>query len=206
MSARDARASTRAATAADLEGVVRTLVEAFENDPVWSWAFPDPVTRAEQHAAVFRMTVAHAIAHDAVWVTDDYGAVITAFGPGINEMSDRDAAAFPELLREFLGDHAHAVTGLFDRFDEARPLHDPHLYVSMLGTRTAARGRGIGMQLLDYVVQQADAAGIGVYLESSNGANDRRYETAGFAAHGTVAVAPGRPDVTTMWRDAPTAT
>ncbi|GAA1212380.1 hypothetical protein GCM10009655_09510 [Rhodoglobus aureus] len=193
--------SARLATPTDLPGVVGTLVEAFDQDPVWSWAFPDPEARAAQHAAIFRMTVTHAIANDAVWLTSGYGAVVTAFGPDVNEMSDADAERFPTVLGDLLGDHAETVNGLFERFDHARPLEIPHLYVSMLGVRAQARGHGIGMALLASVVEQADAQGIGTYLESSNGANDHRYESAGFRVHGSVPVAPGRPAVTTMWRD-----
>jgi GNAT superfamily N-acetyltransferase len=193
--------SARLATPTDLPGVVGTLVEAFDQDPVWSWAFPDPKARAEQHAAIFRMTVTHAIANDAVWLTSGCGAVVTAFGPGVNEMSDADEERFPTVLGDLLGDHSEAVNGLFERFEHARPVDTPHLYVSMLGVRAQARGHGIGMALLARVVEQADAQGIGTYLESSNGANDHRYEAAGFRAYGRVPVARGRPAVTTMWRD-----
>ncbi|WP_341952779.1 GNAT family N-acetyltransferase [Salinibacterium sp. TMP30] len=197
----DAARSTRLATPADLPDVVGTLVEAFDEDPVWSWAFPDPEARAAQHAVIFRMTVAHAIANDAVWLTAGFGAVVTAFGPGINEMSDADAERFPSILGDLLGDHADAVNGLFERFEHARPVDTPHLYVSMLGTRNRARGHGIGMALLAHLVEEADAQGIGTYLESSNGANDHRYESAGFRVHASIPVAPGRPAVNTMWRD-----
>jgi GNAT superfamily N-acetyltransferase len=192
--------ATRLGTASDLEGVVRTLVEAFHQDPVWSWAFPDPEARAAQHALVFEMTVAHAIANDAVWLTSGCGAVVTAFPPGVDEMSDADTARFPGVLTGLLGAHADAVIQLFDRFEHARPRETPHLYVSMLGVRDESRGQGIGMALLAEVVRHADEQGIGVYLESSNGANDRRYEAAGFQPHGSIPVAPGRPPVTTMWR------
>lgn len=197
----NAGVSMRLAALEDLPGVVGTLVEAFDKDPVWAWAFPDPQLRAAQHATVFRMTVAHAIANDAAWLTAGCGAVVTAFGPGVNEMSDSDAELFPTVLRGFLGDHADAVNDLFERFEHARPVDTPHLYISMLGVQDQARGHGIGMSLLARVLAQADAQGIGTYLESSNSVNDRRYEAAGFRMHGSVPVAPGLPAVNTLWRD-----
>ena len=58
------------------------------------------------------------------------------------------------------------------------------------------------MALLDDVLMRADAAGLGVYLESSNNANDRRYERLGFELRESIPVAEGRPPVSTMWRDA----
>jgi GNAT superfamily N-acetyltransferase len=192
----------RLATPADLDEVVQTLVEAFANDPVWSWGFPDAEARAAQHAVIFRMMVGHAITTDSVWVTPGFDAIITAFAPGVNELSDEEAARLPDVFHELLGDHASGIMELFDRFDEARPTETPHLYISMLGVRDRARGQGIGMALLDEVMKQADAAGIGVYLESSNHANDRRYARLGFEPHGSIPVAAGREPVTTMWRDA----
>ena len=192
----------RLATPADLDEVVQTLVEAFHDDPVWSWGFPDAQARAAQHAVIFRMMVGHAITTGSVWVTPGCDAIVTAFAPGVNELSDEETARLPSVFDELLGEHASGIMGLFDRFDEARPTDTPHLYISMLGVRNRARGRGLGMALLADVMKQADAAGIGVYLESSNHDNDRRYARLGFREHGRIPVAEGRAPVTTMWRDA----
>jgi GNAT superfamily N-acetyltransferase len=196
----DAGPSIRLATSADIAGVVHTLVEAFDQDPVWSWAFPDGAAREAQHALVFHKIVSHAVANGAAWLTCDYGAAVTAFGPGVNEMSDADARNFPSTLRDLLGDRADPVVALFERFEHARPVHTPHVYVSLLGVRDRARGHGIGMNLLGHILKRADSQGIGVYLESSNGANDIRYAAAGFSIQGSVQVAPGRPAINTMWR------
>ena len=92
----------------------------------------------------------------------------------MNEMSDADAKHFPSILDGLLGDHAEAVNGLFERFGHARPVNIPHLYVSMLGVRDQARGHGIGMALLAHVVEQADAQGIGAYLDSGPYTPSRR--------------------------------
>ena len=191
----------RLATADDLSEVVQTLVEAFANDPVWSWGFPDAEARAAQHTVIFGMMVGHAIATDSVWVTPGFDAIVTAFAPGVNELSDEEAARLPSVFEELLGDHASGIMGLFDRFDEARPTDTPHVYISLLGVRNRARGQGLGMALLDDVLKRADAAGLGVYLESSNNANDRRYERLGFELRESIPVAEGRPNVSTMWRD-----
>ena len=192
----------RLATADDLSEVVQTLVEAFANDPVWSWGFPDAEARAAQHTVIFGMMVGHAIATDSVWVTPGFDAIVTAFAPGVNELSEEEAARLPSVFEELLGEHASEIMGLFDRFDEARPTETPHVYISLLGVRNRARGQGLGMALLDDVLKRADAAGLGVYLESSNNANDRRYERLGFELVGSIPVAEGRPPVSTMWRDA----
>ncbi|HKH22130.1 MAG TPA: hypothetical protein VKA88_00790 [Solirubrobacterales bacterium] len=40
------------ASESDLDAAVATIVVAFDQDPLWSWMFPDPQQRAEQHARV----------------------------------------------------------------------------------------------------------------------------------------------------------
>ena len=37
------------ASESDLDAAVATIVAAFDQDPLWSWMFPDPQLRAEQH-------------------------------------------------------------------------------------------------------------------------------------------------------------
>jgi hypothetical protein len=48
MAAEDLR-HPRMASAQDRGDVIAILVSAFYDDPTWSWAFPDPSLRAEQH-------------------------------------------------------------------------------------------------------------------------------------------------------------
>jgi ribosomal protein S18 acetylase RimI-like enzyme len=93
---------------------------------------------------------------------------------------------------------------LFARFDAAHPDAPPHYYLSLLGTHPEHRGHGVGMSLLSESLDRIDAEHAPAYLESSNPANNHRYERCGFGAVGEF-FPPGResgPPVTTMWRDA----
>jgi hypothetical protein len=47
-----------------------------------------------------------------------------------------------------------------------------------------------------------DRRGLPAYLESSNPANNRRYESVGFAQVGEFTTPDGARTVATMWRDA----
>lgn len=58
------------------------------------------------------------------------------------------------------------------------------------------------MRLLPHDVAQIDRERMSAYLESSNPANDERYERLGFARIGEFATPDGGHTVTTMWRDA----
>ena len=59
-SSRVARMAT-VASQADRDAVVETIVHAFDADPLWSWMFPDPARRAEQHATIFGLYVESAL-------------------------------------------------------------------------------------------------------------------------------------------------
>lgn len=68
-------------------------------------------------------------------------------------------------------------------FEHLQPLHplEPHWYLSTLGVRPEARGRGLGRELLRAFLARADAEGRPSYLETDRAANLSLYEPAGFA-------------------------
>jgi len=57
------------------------------------------------------------------------------------------------------------------------------------------------MGLLADNLKRLDAIGAAAFLESSNPANDQRYERLGFKPCGSFELAGDGPDVTQMWRD-----
>ena len=83
---------------------------------------------------------------------------------------------------------------------ERIPPTSPTITLSILGTHPDHRGHGIGMALVADTLERIDQEHAAAYLESSNPANDARYESVGFVRIGEFA-APGGPSVATMWRD-----
>jgi predicted GNAT family acetyltransferase len=57
------------------------------------------------------------------------------------------------------------------------------------------------MGLLAECLRRIDAEGAHAFLESSNPANDRRYEGVGFVPCGEFELGEDGPTVTQMWRD-----
>jgi hypothetical protein len=57
------------------------------------------------------------------------------------------------------------------------------------------------MGLLAENLSRIDEYGMPAYLESSNRANDHRYEQLGFVQVGEFALPGGKPTVACMWRD-----
>ena len=90
---------------------------------------------------------------------------------------------------------------LLERFEESHPRDEPHYYLSLLGTHPARRGHGVGMRLLAENLAQIDGEGMPAYLESSNPANEERYERVGFERVGSFSTPDGSHTVATMWRN-----
>ena len=192
----------RRAARADIPAMVETLTEAFHHDPVWSWAFPDPERRPGQLRQWWNLFVASAARYDWTWLADDAAAVAVWIPPGGIELTDAEESTVELLLRSMVGSSTSAVLEGLRRFDVEHPHEEPHYYLSLLGTRTDRRGEGLGMALLGECLAAIDAEHMPAYLESSNPANNRRYEAAGFAQLGAFAMPGDGPVLTRMWRQA----
>jgi GNAT superfamily N-acetyltransferase len=193
----------RQVSEADADRVVELFTLAFYDDPTWSWAFPDPTRRMDHHRVLWGLFMHSAVPYGCVWLTDDGGAAALWIPPGEPELSDEDEARVEPLLRELVGLHADDVLTLLDTFEANHPRHAPHYYLSLLGTHPDHRGQGKGMGLLAANLAQIDVTGMPAYLESSNRANDHRYERLGFVQVGEFAAPAGGPTVAGMWRDPP---
>jgi GNAT superfamily N-acetyltransferase len=194
-----AKLGARVATAEDIDGLTATITGAFANDPVWSWAFPDQ----RGLAAWWRLLIGSALRHRWVWTIDDYAAVAMWIPPGCVELTEAEGAQVKPMLQELVGPRAGEVLDLVERFDATHPARPPHYYLSLLGTHPDHRGRGKGIRLLAENLREIDRLGMPAYLESSNRANDARYERLGFALVGEFSAPDGGPTLGCMWREPP---
>lgn len=191
----------RTVTEAEAEQVTELFTLAFYDDPTWGWAFPTPDKRIDHQRVWWGLYMHSALPHRWVWMTDDGEAAALWIPPGKAELSDEDEARVEPMLRELIGSHTDDVLTLLERFEANHPRHAPHYYLSLLGTHPDHRGRGKGMELLAANLAQIDELGCPAYLESSNSANDHRYERLGFVQVGEFAAPSGGPTVACMWRD-----
>lgn len=188
----------RIANAGDIDGVTATLTGAFEADPLWGWAFPG---NREALAALWRLLIASALRYPWVWVADDYAAASVWIPPGGIELTEQEESSLEPMLNEHLGGRAGEVLDLFARLDANHPTEPPHYYLSLLGTHPDHRGKGLGMALLADNLAAIDSQRMPAYLESSNSANDSRYERHGFVRRGRLTRPDGQQQVSTMWRE-----
>ena len=134
----------RVATAADLDGVTETLWQAFRDDPIWTWAFPDK----EQLRPWWRFLIESALRYPWTWVLDDYAAAAVWIPPGSSELTEAEEQRVEPLLRDLAGGKYPEVVELVGRFEATHPRDQKHYYLSLLGVHPDFRGRGLGMQLL----------------------------------------------------------
>ena len=197
-----AQLEARRASLADCDAVTTITTLAFANDPLWSHALARTDGSTEHHARFWRLFIQGALRYPWVWLTTGGEATSVWIPPGGTEMSQEQEEQLRELANECLGSAADEYLELLTRFDAAHPRDEPHYYLSLLGTHTAHRGKGIGMALLVHDLGLIDAEGLPAYLESSNPANNDRYGGVGFQAVGEFVYPGGGPVVTTMWRPA----
>ena len=197
------RPGIKRVTEREADRVTELFALAFRDDPTWGWAFPDAEKRHEHHRLWWGLHVHSALPHECVWMTEDGGAASLWIPPNQPELSEDDEARVEPLLRQLVGSHTDDVLVLLDRFEAHHPRDTPHFYLSLLGTHPNHRGHGKGMGLLAANLEQIDEQGLPAYLESSNRANDHRYERLGFVHIGEFAAPRGAPTVACMWRDAP---
>jgi GNAT superfamily N-acetyltransferase len=195
----------RVAGQADIPAVTETISLAFHDDPTWSWAFPDEARRQEQYAVWWRFLIDGAMRfpRPSVFVTEGMEAAAIWLPPGEAEVSAEAEARMPSLLRELVGDHTDDFLELINRFEAAQPSDPSHYYLSLLGVHDDHRGKGIGMALLADNLARFDAEGVPTYLESSNAANNPRYERLGYGKIGEFTPPGDSVVVTAYWRDAP---
>ena len=185
----------------DVAAAAETIALAFRNDPVWAVAL-DVVDGAEDFRIRFwRFYVEGARRYDSAFSSESAGTVSVWIPPGETELSEDQGIAIHALVGTVLSPaRARALFELWDRFDENHPSVEPHAYLSLLATRPSHAGHGYGQAHLAADLARWDSAGIPTYLESSNPANNQRYQRQGYAKVGQFETVLDRAIVTTMWR------
>ena len=194
--------AVRSASAADADSVTSIVTLAFARDPLWARAMTRPDGGSAHHGEFWRLFIEGALRYPCTRLTSGGEATSVWIPPGGTEMTPGQEQRLADLATSRLGPAAAGYLELISRFDAAHPRAEPHYYLSLLAAHPDHRGKGIGMRLLGHDLEQIDAEHLPAYLESSNPANNRRYASVGFEAHGEFCYPGGGPVVTTMWRPA----
>ena len=194
------RGSVRHAVRTDLDDLAATLEDAFFDDPMMHWIYPDAATRPEFSRAFMRVGLDIGFPRGHTYTTGaNEGAAIWA-PPDIDLFDDATVTQMFEVLGEQIGARSEEVGNGLLQLTEHHPHDEPHFYLFILGTKRDRQGGGLGSNLIREVLDRCDAQGLGAYLESSNIRNVPFYERHGFKVITEVTLSPdftARP----MWRD-----
>ncbi|WP_121010930.1 GNAT family N-acetyltransferase [Saccharothrix australiensis] len=187
----------RRATSADIEPAADTLAAAFTGYP-----FIRHVVAADDHERRLRalqrlFLVEIGLAHGAVWVTDDRGAVAVWTTP------DTDAAAafgpIADRAAELAGDRAGTSARVEQALGPHRPT-GPTWFLGAVGVRPDRQGQGLGSAVIRPGLDAADEAGVTAYLETVGERNVRLYRKLGFEVTARVELPDGGPSAWCMSR------
>ncbi len=174
---------------------IRTLVSAFEDDPVERWLYPDQAQYQRHFPAFIAAFGGAAFRHQTVWRLGDFDAVAFWFGPG----TEPDGEAVVQVLVETTADDLHADSfATLEQMAEGHP-PEPHWYLPWFGVDRELQGHGLGTHLMRRCLEVVDASGLPAYLETPNPRTVPFYERAGFCVT-AVAQAGACPPITLMQR------
>ena len=173
------------------------LARAFAQDPLMAWFFPDEDSRLHACAALFGLFAEHYLRHGRVDVVRREARVAVAMWrwPDDQEAAGDVLPTVPGLMTALMGtDRARRIGEAMSIISELRP-PGPYAYLHLLGVDPAARGRGMGGEVLGPGLAAAREAGLVACLETMNPANLPFYLRHGFEVRHEAALGNGGPTV-----------
>ncbi|MFZ2528197.1 MAG: GNAT family N-acetyltransferase [Rhodococcus sp. (in: high G+C Gram-positive bacteria)] len=196
--------TVRPAAKSDVPAVAAVLADAFSDDPVMEWMWPDERHRVRGLKRMFATEATfHLLPADGVDIAESAAGVVggaTLWAPpGAWKPSTLTTMRMMPGMIAALGRRARVGAVVSEALEAGHPA-EPHWYLSAIGTSTAARGGGYGSALLRSRLDHCDEARVPAYLESSKESNIGYYERFGFAVTGEIVIPDGGPTLWAMWR------
>jgi GNAT superfamily N-acetyltransferase len=192
----------RLAVRSDVAQLLEAAVDAFFEDPITVWIYPERGTRRSMLSEWYELTLRVGLRAGHTYTAGDNQSLAVWSPPSVSHLFnwERDGEAMGAMIRRHLGPRAGAVQQGLLVFETSHPRETPHFYLSLLGTAPASQGKGLAGSLLKEVLDRCDGEGWPAYLETSRPENVRFYEHRGFRVTGTTEL-PNGPQVWFMWRD-----
>ncbi|MFJ9642617.1 GNAT family N-acetyltransferase [Streptomyces sp. NPDC101206] len=191
----------RRAGRSDRDAVARLLDEAFREDPVSSWVFPDPEHRAAVHGAFLGVFVDVALEEGRIDYAADGSAAALWLRVPAGEPQDGAAEDDVPARMRAAADPDNERCELVGRLTGAvHPTAEGHEYLLMIAVAPGWQGRGLGTELMRPVLDRCDREGVPAYLEASSERSMRLYERLGWEFTGEAVQLPDGPLMWPMWR------
>lgn len=186
-----------AASVADRQRCIASLVTAFIGDPLIRWMFPEPQQYLKYFPQVLRHFAGGAFDHGSAHRTDDFNGAAMWLPPGVMP----DEQSLGTVLQE--GVQIQLQPEVFAFMEQVGHSHPevPHWYLPAIGVDPCSQGRGVGSELLARSLEVCDRNNQAAYLEATNPRNIPLYQRFGFEITGSIQ-ASSSPSIVTMFRGA----
>ena len=172
------------------DDVAALMGRAFQDDPLFVQACPDPSERARWLPWLFLWSTWKGLLFGQILGTEEpLAGAMALIGPGVGEFTAEDLARFGygrgrEMVGAEVWDRAVAVVNAaFEPLDAA--LHHavsvPHWYLDVIAVEPTLQGRGIGSRLLQAAGARADADGMPIVLLTYQPKSLPLYQRHGYA-------------------------
>ncbi|MET0908138.1 MAG: GNAT family N-acetyltransferase [Ilumatobacteraceae bacterium] len=171
--------AVRGASPADLDGVVAVLTDAFEDDPLMTWAFPDPTTRRRRIGGLWTFMAGTAylpFGSSTMVPGPDAAALWLAPGQVLDQSFwEASAGAFVAAL----DGEVERLSSLSEVMAVNHPV-DEHWYLLAIGVSPVRQGGRLGSALLAHTLAVADAGDAPAFLEATSPRSRALYQRHGF--------------------------
>lgn len=167
-----------------VDEAAEALAQAFQDDPLQTYTFPDSEERKRLSPAHFEAVLRYGLLAGQVFTGIERGSGAAIWiPPGAEPSPEMAEASGLARLPETIGAEAAGRFGRVVGYAEAahrRDMRVPHWYVMVLGVAPAFQGQGYGRALLQPILDRAETDGMPCYLETTQPNNVSFYERLGF--------------------------
>ena len=162
----------------------QVYTRAFFDYPMLVFYFPDRKRRERYLEWYLGCAITYALRYGEVYTTPDVSGLACWLPPGQTEMTTLRSILSGYLLTPWIqGKEAYRRASQSEAFlakMQREILPEPHWYLWGLTTDPSQQGKGIGTQLLQPVLERADAGCLPCYLETHDQKNVAYYSKRGF--------------------------
>lgn len=184
---------------------VSLLGDAFSEDPIFSFHFPDPIVRATVLRIFFDNVIRSHMRFRHVYAAMKEERVV---GTAVWRPPHAKANSLCDRWREFITSRRlmtqspEIARKLMDGFAALETTHPivPHWYLFFIGVDAKLRGRGVGACLMAPVLEAADATRSLCYLETPFSQTLLFYRDRGYEVSSEPRPFPGAPRLWAMTR------
>lgn len=171
-------------TEANLPLAAQALTNAFMEDPLQRYVFPDDAVRKLKSIPHFEAVLRYGVLFGEVYTTEEHGGAVVWLRPGETLVTPEKAeksglASLPLTIGDAEFTRFISVLEFADQFHK-QDMPAPHWYTMVIGVEPAFQGKGYGSSLLSPILKEAEKTNTPVYLETAQSKNISFYQHMGF--------------------------